>query len=80
MAENTQLRLDVTLDLGSDQINGTIIDGDGPQLEFTGWLELMSAFDTVINRASTSKQHTAPPGATTGPSRHAVEPGDWGAG
>jgi len=76
MAENAQLRLDVTLDLGSDQINGTINDGAGPQLEFTGWLELMSAFDTVISRASSSKQHTAPPGATTDPSRRASEPED----
>ena len=46
------LHLDVELVLGDGTIRGTVDDGRGPALRFTGWLELMSAFDTLQARAS----------------------------
>jgi hypothetical protein len=54
VSKDTRLHLEVTLDLDADKINGTIDDGSGPTVEFTGYLELMSAFDTVTARANTS--------------------------
>lgn len=40
-----------------DPIHGTLEDGVATAIEFTGWLELMAAVDTVRARAPT----TAPP-------------------
>lgn len=51
MADSGRLHLDVALELDDDTIRGTVHDGVGPAVEFTGWLELMSAFDTAYARA-----------------------------
>lgn len=45
------IRLDVALACRGDTITGIIEDHRGDAVPFTGWLELMSAFDTVCARA-----------------------------
>jgi len=52
MPDDTRIHLDVALEPGGDTIRGTVGDGAGPAVEFSGWLELMSAFDTARARAS----------------------------
>jgi hypothetical protein len=52
MADRTCLHLDVALECRGDTISGTVDDRAGAVVEFSGWLELMSAFDTVCARAS----------------------------
>jgi hypothetical protein len=49
----------IAMDRDIDPIHGTLEDGVGTAIEFTGWLELMAALDTVRERAPT----TAPPAA-----------------
>jgi len=51
MAEGTPIRLAVTLECNRDTIGGTVDDHAGDLVEFSGWLELMSAFDTICDRA-----------------------------
>lgn len=51
MADAARLHLAISLELDDDTIRGTVHDGVGPVVEFTGWLELMSAFDTARARA-----------------------------
>ncbi len=47
------VRLEVALERGGgDTIRGTVGDGHGPRTPFTGWLELMSRFDTARARGS----------------------------
>jgi predicted nucleotidyltransferase len=43
----TRVHLDVAVDLHSDPIHGVLDDRRGTTIDFTGWLELMSAFDTA---------------------------------
>jgi len=50
MAEGTCIRLEVALQCSGDTIGGTIDDHSGQAVQFSGWLELMSAFDTVCAR------------------------------
>ena len=57
MAEGTCIRLAVALKCDGDTICGTVDDNAGDVVPFSGWLELMSAFDTVCARAGES-----PPG------------------
>ncbi|MGH2919424.1 MAG: hypothetical protein ACRDLS_12640 [Solirubrobacteraceae bacterium] len=52
MADGACLQLDVALECNGDTIRGTVDDHAGTVVEFSGWLELMSAFDTVCARAS----------------------------
>ncbi|MDQ3677636.1 MAG: hypothetical protein M3401_12680 [Actinomycetota bacterium] len=52
MAEGTCIRLDVALECNGDTIRGIVDDHAGEAVEFSGWLELMSAFDIVCARAS----------------------------
>ena len=47
----TRVHLDVALEHDGDQIRGTVDDGRGEVIEFNGWLELMSAFDSARIRA-----------------------------
>ena len=48
MDDDTHVHLEVALEVGGgDTIRGTVGDRDGPRTPFTGWLELMSAFDTA---------------------------------
>ena len=51
MAEDPSIELEVTLACNDDTISGTIDDHSGQALAFNGWLELMSAFDTVCTRS-----------------------------
>lgn len=51
MAEGTCVHLDVALECSGDTIRGVIDDHTGGAVKFSGWLELMSAFDTVCARA-----------------------------
>ena len=45
------VHLEVALELGAgDTICGTVADRGGPATPFTGWLELMSVFDTARAR------------------------------
>lgn len=43
----THIQLHVAVARDSDPIRGTLDNGAGTQIDFTGWLELMSAFDTA---------------------------------
>ncbi len=51
MTDEQLLHLEVALERGSEPIHGVLSDGVGTTIEFTGWLELMSAFDTARARA-----------------------------
>lgn len=51
MAEGTCIRLAVALECKGDTIAGTVDDHAGDVVRFSGWLELMSAFDTMCARA-----------------------------
>jgi len=51
MAEGACVRLDVALVRSGDSISGTVDDHAGDVVAFSGWLELMSAFDIVCSRA-----------------------------
>ncbi|HVF79494.1 MAG TPA: hypothetical protein VNA28_14455 [Solirubrobacteraceae bacterium] len=53
MADTELLQLQVAVDRDSEPIHGTLDDGAGI-IEFTGWLELMSAFDTARDRSQAS--------------------------
>lgn len=59
----TQLvHLEVAVERDAEPIRGTLDDGVGAAIEFTGWLELMSAFDTARARAV---HQPDPPAAAT---------------
>lgn len=47
LTDDSRIHLDVAIQPGAGTIRGTIADGADLVLEFTGWLELMSAFETV---------------------------------
>ncbi len=51
MADEQRLVLEVALVRDGHMIRGTVADGAGPAVGFDGWLELMSALDTVCARA-----------------------------
>jgi len=51
MAPDGRVHLDVALELDGETIRGTVDDGRSPALEFSGWLELMSAFEIVRSSA-----------------------------
>lgn len=51
MADERRLAVEVALVRNGQRIHGTIDDHAGTVVEFAGWLELMSAFDTVCARA-----------------------------
>ena len=50
-----RLRVGVELELGDDTIRGSLDDGSGSPVAFTGWLELMAAFDSACARAATTE-------------------------
>lgn len=51
MPDDEDVQLRVTI--GNDEpIHGTIEDGAGTIIEFTGWLELISALDSACAQAS----------------------------
>jgi hypothetical protein len=55
------LHLKVAVERDSEPIRGTLDDGLVTTIEFTGWLELMSAFDTVRARATRITSETDVP-------------------
>lgn len=57
--QTADIQLHVALARGGDPIRGTLDNGAGTQIDFTGWLELMSAFDTVRGE----RPHDNPPEA-----------------
>ena len=59
MAEGTCVRLDVALVRSGDSISGTVDDHAGDVVAFSGWLELMSAFDIVCSRAGGAQPREA---------------------
>jgi hypothetical protein len=59
------IHLHVVLELGEDNIRGSVDDGTLPAVAFGGWLELMSAFDTIRARARATGEL-----ATTDPMTH----------
>lgn len=63
MAEARTLQLGVALQLDADPIRGTVSDGAGPAREFSGWLELMAAFDGARAQADAPVQLYMFPGS-----------------
>ncbi|MEA2193068.1 MAG: hypothetical protein QOI73_3189 [Solirubrobacteraceae bacterium] len=51
MSAQTRVSVAVELDVSSEPIHGTLDDGAGAPIAFSGWLELMSGFETVCERA-----------------------------
>ena len=49
-----RIHFDVAVDHDSEPISGMLDDGV-TTIEFTGWLELMSAFDTARARATSAE-------------------------
>ena len=45
----------VALDIDADPIHGSVHDGSGASIEFTGWLELMSVIAKLQARAADSR-------------------------
>ncbi len=62
MDADDRVHLDVALEVAGDAIRGTVAQGDSPAREFSGWLELMSAFETARSTAKASR-HGASAGA-----------------
>ncbi len=60
VADDQDLHLEVAVKQDSDPIRGTLDDGAGTTIEFTGWLELMSAFDTARARTPDTAPKTDP--------------------
>jgi hypothetical protein len=60
MTSAPHLHLQVAVERDSEPIRGTLHHGDCTTIAFTGWLELMSAFDTVRARP-TNEETDAPP-------------------
>jgi len=54
------LHLEVAIERVSEPIHGILDDGVGSAIEFTGWLELMSAFDTARDRAPATRSTPHP--------------------
>ncbi|MDQ3678371.1 MAG: hypothetical protein M3401_16495 [Actinomycetota bacterium] len=54
------VRLEVAVEQDSEPIRGTLHDGFGTTIQFTGWLELMSAFDTARATATGTTSETDP--------------------
>jgi hypothetical protein len=50
-ADRRRLHLDVALEVEGEAIRGTVSDGSSPPREFSGWLELMSAFEIARFKA-----------------------------
>ena len=61
MSDVGRVRVVVVLEHRGDPIRGTLDDGVG-SVRFSGWLELMSAFDIARARAPVSSDGSDPPG------------------
>jgi hypothetical protein len=51
-------RIVITLDLEAEPIHGFVDDGGFPLIEFTGWLELMSAITKLRAQATDDREAT----------------------
>ena len=51
MTDDQLLHLEVAIEPAGEPIRGMLSDGTGSAIEFTGWLELMSAFENARFRA-----------------------------
>jgi hypothetical protein len=51
-------RIVITLDVETEPIHGFADDGSFPLIEFTGWLELMSAITKLRVRATGDREAT----------------------
>lgn len=60
MTDDQLLHLTVAVEQASEPIHGILNDGVGTTIEFTGWLELMSAFDTARARAPATRSRPEP--------------------
>jgi len=47
MTDDGLVHLEIALEQAGEPIHGILTDATGTTIEFTGWLELMSAFDTA---------------------------------
>ena len=56
MAADDRVHLDVALEREGEAIRGTVSAGDCPPFEFSGWLELMSAFDIARSKAAKASE------------------------
>jgi hypothetical protein len=56
MLADDRLHVTVELEPAGDPICGTLADGAGPPIAFSGWLELMSGFETIRDRADVNRQ------------------------
>lgn len=45
MDADGRVHLDVAFEVDAEAIRGTVCDGVSPAVEFSGWLEFMSAFE-----------------------------------
>jgi hypothetical protein len=52
MDDTGRVTIVVSLDLAAEPIHGSIDDGSSASVEFTGWLELMSAIRTLQAQAA----------------------------
>jgi hypothetical protein len=60
MSAEARVSVAVELDVSSEPIHGTLDDGAGAPIAFSGWLELMSGFETVCERAATGPPREPP--------------------
>ena len=60
MTDEQLLHFEVAVEPASEPIHGVLNDRVGTTIEFTGWLELMSAFDTARARAPTTRSRPEP--------------------
>jgi hypothetical protein len=60
MSAETRVSVAVELDVSSEPIHGTLDDGAGAPIAFSGWLELMSGFETVCERATAAQPRERP--------------------
>ena len=55
MDADNRVHLAVALDVEGEAIRGTVSDGVSPAVEFSGWLELMSAFEIARANAAAAR-------------------------
>ena len=54
MDADGRVHLDVALEIEGEAIRGTVSDGVLPAFAFSGWLELMSVFETARSKAKSN--------------------------
>lgn len=59
MNDDARVHLEVALEVDGHSIRGTVADGVSPPHEFSGWLELMSAFEIARAKAKADARANA---------------------